>query len=369
MRFRTLAGLGALTLAAVLCNPAPSVAPGVVSAFENGPELQSIGPLAFGADGTLFAADTKGAQIFALDLGAKASGTTAGAKNVDGIDSQIASLLGTDAKSIVVTDMVVHPKTKNAYLSVMRGMGADAKPALVRVDGAGKLDLVALDGMKYSKVALPNAPSANAQARRDPRRDAITHMALVGNKLYVAGLSNEEFASKLRAIPYPFTTADKGTSVEIFHGNHGQLETRSPVYAFIPYTINNEPYIIASYLCTPLVKFPVASLKGDSKVLGTTIAELGNGNQPIDMVLYKKDGHEFLLMANTSRGVMKIPTDGFASLPSITAKVTTETAGIKYETIQQLKGIVQLDLVDASQSIVLAKTDAGGLNLQTVPLP
>src|SRR5262249_16705507 len=150
----------------------------------------------------LFAADTKGATIFALDLGAGASGTTAGAKNVDGIDAQIASLLGTDAKSVVVTDMVVHPKTKNAYISVMRGMGAEAKPALVRVDAAGKLALVALDGVKDTRVALPNAPNANAQARRDPRRDGITHMALVGNKLYVAGLSNEEFASKLRAIPY-----------------------------------------------------------------------------------------------------------------------------------------------------------------------
>ena len=41
------------------------------------------------------------------------------------------------------------------------------------------------------------------------------------------------------------STADAGTSVEIFHGNHGQLETRSPVYTFIPYTINGKPYLIA----------------------------------------------------------------------------------------------------------------------------
>ena len=78
----------------------------------------------------------------------------------------------------------------------------------------------------------------------------------------VAGLSNEEFASKLRAVPYPFTATDAGTSVEIFHGNHGQLETRSPVYTFIPYTINNKPYLIASYTCTPLVRFSLDSLNG-----------------------------------------------------------------------------------------------------------
>jgi hypothetical protein len=58
----------------------------------------------------------------------------------------------------------------------------------------------------------------------------ITHMAFVDGKLYVSGLSSEEFASKMRVIPYPFATADSGTSVEIYHGSHGQLETFSPVF-------------------------------------------------------------------------------------------------------------------------------------------
>ena len=59
-------------------------------------------------------------------------------------------------------------------------------------------------------------------------------MAFVDGTLWVAGLSNEEFASKLRAIPYPFASVDHGTSVEIFHGNHAAVETRSPVYTFVP---------------------------------------------------------------------------------------------------------------------------------------
>ena len=50
------------------------------------------------------------------------------------------------------------------------------------------------------------------------------------------------------SIAYPFTKADAGTSLEIYHGNHRQLETRAPMYAFVPYTINNEPYIIGGYL-------------------------------------------------------------------------------------------------------------------------
>ena len=222
--------------------------------------------------------------------------------------------------------------------------------------------------MAFTKVTLPNAPNAGTNPQRDPRQQSITDMAFADGKLYIAGLSNEEFASKLRSVKYPFATADTGTSVEIFHGNHGQLETRSPVFAFLPYNINNSPNLIAAYLCTPLVKFPVASLQPGTKVVGTTIAELGNRNRPIDMVLYKKDGREFLLMSNTARGVMKIPTDGFATATPITAPVKEETKGVAYETIASMKGIEQLDLLDANQSIALARTD-GTLNLVTAALP
>src|SRR5438034_9892734 len=193
-------------------------------------------------------------------------------------------------------------------------------------------------------------------------------MAFLDGRLFVAGLSNEEFSSKLRSLPYPFSSADPGTSVEIFHGNHGQLETRAPVYTFIPYTIDNKPYIIASYTCTPLVRFPLDSLKG-SKVVGTTIAEFGAGNRPLDMVRYRKDGHEFLLMSNNRRGVMKIPTEAFGTASAITARVSSETAGIPYETIKSMTGVEQLDLLDAQRSIVLARTPAGALNLSAVPLP
>jgi hypothetical protein len=340
-----------------------------VSAADAEPQLSSIGPLTFGPDGVLFAADTQSATIFALELGDKASGGAQGVQGVDGIDQKIAGLLGTDAKEVIVTDMAVHPRTRNAYISVMRGQGTAGKPALLRVDGAGKIEVVSFDGMKHTKVALPNAPNAGTNPQRDPRQQSITDMAFTDGRLYIAGLSNEEFASKLRSVNYPFATVDGGTSVEIFHGNHGQMETRSPVFTFVPYSINNTPHLVAGYLCTPLVKFPVASLQPGAKVVGTTIAELGARNRPIDMVVYKKDGREFLLMSNTSRGVMKIPTDGFAAAAPITQKVTTETGGIGYETIATLKGTEQLDLLDGSRTIVLSRADTGVLNLVTVALP
>ena len=192
-------------------------------------------------------------------------------------------------------------------------------------------------------------------------------MAFLDGRLYVAGLSNEEFSSKFWSVPYPFASADNGTSVEIYHGSHGRLETSSPVYSFVPTRVNGQPTLIAGYLCTPLVRFPVGDLKPGAKVMGTTIAELGNGNRPIDMILYKKDGKEFLLMSNTSRGVMKISTDGFGAASGITTQIK-DKAGVGYETVASMTGIEQLDLLDATHSIVLARTPAG-LNLQAVVLP
>jgi hypothetical protein len=127
------------------------------------------------------------------------------------------------------------------------------------------------------------------------------------------------------------------------------------------------PNIIGGYLCTPLVKIPVSSLKPGEKVLGTTIAELGSGNRPIDMVVYSKGGQDFLLMSNTSRGVMKIPTAQFATAAAITARVGG-TQGA-FDTIASMQGVEQLDLLDANRSIVIVRGADGGRSLMVVALP
>jgi hypothetical protein len=282
--------------------------------------------------------------------------------NVAGIDQKIAALLGTDAAQIQITDLAVEPKSRNSYLSVMRG----TQPALVRVDGAGKLEIVALETVKFTSLTLPN-PAAATATGRNPRMNSVTDMALVDGKLYVTGLSNEEFASKFWAVSYPFKASDNGTSVEIYHGNHGAFETRSPVTSFVPARINNQTTFIAGYTCTPLVRFPVSDLKTGTKVVGTTIAELGNQNTPQDMVLYKKDGKEFLLIHNNNRGVMKLATDTFGGAAGITTPIGG-TAGVPFEQVASMAGVTQLDLLDATRSIVIARSEAG-LELKAVILP
>jgi hypothetical protein len=82
--------------------------------------------------------------------------------------------------------------------------------------------------------------------------------------------------------------------------------TNAPIRTFTPYEIAGNAHLLAAYTCTPLVKIPVSDLKPGAKVKGTTVAELGNGNTPLDMVVYNKGGKDYLLMINTSRGVMKI---------------------------------------------------------------
>ncbi len=327
-----------------------------------GPSFTSIGPLAFAPDGTLFAADRTSASIVAMQLGTEASGTAAGTADVKGLNGRIGALLGTDADGITITDLAVHPTSRNSFISVMRGSGPEAKAALLRVDGAGDISLVALETMSFTSVSLPNPAAVNPRGRGG-RAQSVTDLAFTDGRLYVAGLSNEEFASKLWSTPYPFESVDRGASIEIYHGNHGALETRAPVMAFVPYMIGSELNLLAGYTCTPLVKIPVKSLTAGSKVVGTTVAEFGAGNQPLDLFVYQKDGKDFLLMSNSRHGVLKIGTDGLASAAAITAPVGG-TAGVPFETIASMVNVEQMDRLDATRSIVIADG-----NLTAVVLP
>jgi len=331
--------------------------------------LQSAGPLAFGPEGILFVGDTKGAAIFAFDTSDQKTTKTATPVDLQGLGGKIGALVGVTADQILVNDLAVNPLSKNIYLSVSRGKGPEAIPVIVKIDGAGKITELKLENIRHASVALPNAPAASEVDRRgqSKRQEAITDLAWADGRVLVAGLSNEEFSSNLRAIPFPFRSADQGASVEIFHGAHGRFETNSPVRTFVPYQIAGESYVLAAYTCTPLVKLPMSSLKSGAKVKGTTIAELGNGNRPLDMVVYQKEGKDFILMNNSSRGVMKLPTNNLGSAPAITAK--TDITGVPYETLAQFKGVEQLDRYDAGRALMLVRSDAGSLDLKTVALP
>ena len=341
-------------------------------------QLTSAGALAFGPDGVLFVGDSIGGSIVAIDTGDRKAASTAKI-NVDNIDQKIAALVGVTPDHILINDVKVNPISKNVYLSASRGRGPDAMPLIVRVDASGNLSTLSLDNAKHSSVSLVDAPAADASARQNPRMQTITNMNYVNGDVVVAGLSNEEWSSALRSIPFPFKDAQKGTTLQIWHSSHGRFETEAPIRTFVPYTIGGQSYILAAYTCTPLVKIPVSSLQPGAQVKGVEIADLGAGNQPLDMVPYKKDGHDFILIANTARGVMKLKADDLASYPAIDSPQRTDVAGVPYDTMKDIQNVQHLAQLDASDAVIVTgKTTGqpwapgppqGPINLQTIALP
>jgi len=356
-----IASLGVCLLAALAQGAEPTA-----SLKKGTPDLKSAGALAFGPDGILLVGDTKGAALFAIDTGDRAPAAEKHKLQVKDLAGKVAAALGTDPKQIAINDLAVNPLSGNVYISIARGRGPDAVPVLIRISANGKPEEVSLENVRFAKAELPNAPGANDRGRAE----SITDLSFADGRVFVAGLSNEEFSSRLIAIPFPFSSEGfDGAGIEIYHGAHGRFETKSPIRTFVTYRINNEPYMLAAYQCTPLVKLPVSELKAGAHVKGTTIAELGNRNRPLDMIVYQKDGKDYLLMTNNSRGVMKIPTEGAGSAESITERVKDGgTKGLGYDTIASLKGVVQMDQLDDRHAVILVQ-DASDLNLDTIKLP
>ncbi len=331
------------------------------------------GPICFGPKGLLFASDPQSAAVLAIKTGdtKKAKGTF----KVDGLQKKLVGLLGTKSDSIRIVDLAVNPSSGNAYLSVTRGSGKNSHGALVKVSTDGKLSLVNLSKLKQTRATLNFAPVDKeiriGRRKKNPRKESITDLAFVNGRLFVAGLSNEEFSSTLRSLPYPFDKQSKPSTIQIYHGAHGKFETHSPVRTFLPYEIDGKMNILAAYTCTPLVKIPISDLKPGSKVTGTTIAELGNWNHPLDMIAYKKNGESYLLMANTNRGIMKFKAADITEAKSIPEERVKrgEKAGVKYETIKKWTGVEQLDLLDNKNALVVRKLEEGGIRLESLPLP
>jgi len=343
------------------------------------PTIKQAGALAFGPDGVLFVADAPNSMVYAI-----ATGDTKPADvkslSIAKVDEVIGGLLGTTGSDILVNDMKVNPASGNVYLSVARGKGPDAAAAVIKVGADGKAAELPMKDVMFSSVKLDNAT-------KNPRNPTITSIAFHKGELYVAGMTTQEWESNLKAIPFPFSEATtKGAGVQIYHGAHGRFETQAPIQTFMAYDIAGQTHLLASYTCTPLVKFPVAEIKKGERVKGTTVAELGNMNRPLDIIAYSKDGKDYALIANAARGVMKVSLDGVDKIEEITAPVrggaqpelnndaaTTKrvggaTAGLKYETLKDLDGTMQLDKLNDTMAVVLRKT-AKGTSLETVALP
>jgi hypothetical protein len=363
-----------LTIALGLTLTARPPASPVVELTSGKVPLVSAGALTFGPSGILFVGDSVGGSIVAIDTADTKAPASAVKINVEGVDAKIAAMVGITPDQLVINDVTVNPVSKNVYLSASRGRGPDAMPLIVRVDGSGNVTTLSLDNAKHASVSLSDSPAANTSGRQNPRMQTITDMAFVNGNILVAGLSNEEWSSALRSIPYPFTVAPKGATLQIWHSSHGQYETQSPIRTFVPYTIAGQQYVLAAYTCTPLVKIPVSALQPGAKVKGVEIADLGAGNQPLDMVPYKKDGHDYILIANSSFGVVKLRADKIESYPAIVEPTVTDVAGVPYDKITSVSNVQHIAQIDGSSVLLLTGkrgqgAAAGPISLSTMALP
>jgi len=349
-------------------------------------ELGTAGPLALGPGAVVFTADNLAAKVIALAVDAPDRGPAGdGPVDVADLDVRIGALLGCDADDVVIRDLLVQRGSGDVLLSVQRGRGDTGTAVLLRLrrDDASieEVPLVDVPTASWSLTDAPAIDDERVDARvglpdegeeftygeltfrlvKEPvRTSTVTDMAYVDGELLVAGLSNEEFASKLRRIAFPFVGAGQDSNLEIFHVSHGKWETAAPIRTFVPYA--DGASVLAAYTCTPVVHFPMADLGAGSKAVGRTVAELGAVNTPLDMATYRDADGEHLLVANTTHGLLKISCADIDAQTPLTEP--REPVGVPREA-SDLEGIVRLANLDDRHVLVLQRAD-GHHHLRTV---
>jgi len=95
---------------------------------------------------------------------------------------------------------------------------------------------------------------------------------------------------------------------------------------------------------------------------------LGNRNRPLDMLTYQTEDGDFLLITNSSRGVMKLAMDPIPGQDVLTDPVQG-TAGADIVSVEAFAGAVQVEAWGDKSAVALRKNDAGNFDLETLPLP
>ena len=340
-----------------------------------GLKFRQIGRMSFATDGVLLVADRGNGSVVAIDTGDTGSATPL-KKRIDNIDTLIAGALGTKASGVQIVDMVVNRINGRIYLSVIRKQ--DGISALLTIDGSSKVAAVNLAKARHVRITLPGDGKAKVSN--------VTGVKLAGSRVLAAGQSGREFASKIYSIPLPLEHGNSAAvySTETFHVAHGRWETRAPIQSFIPIKEKGKTYIVGSFNCTPIAKFPVDGLESGAKIKGTSVVELGSGNRPVDMFIYKKGGKDWLV-TNTDRFHHKRRPIGPSQywgcrvdMKYLGAKETNEKAARR--TVKKKKGPEGMEVLDvlfgvkhidqfANDKVVVLRDTKGKLSLEPAVLP
>ena len=337
-------------------------------------ELKSAGVMYFSRDGTLFLADPRGAAIYAIDVGETYRDTSRTGVSITDVDGKIAAALGTTRDQIRIVDMVAHPLTQSLYFSLTRGKGTDAVPLLVRVTKADeRVTVLPLENIRNARADIPDAPGNDSKTPwgESKRTFTVTDLALIDGEVYVAGLGNEEFASTLRRLPYPFAGKESATTVEMYHTSHDRFETASPIESFVAIDLGGKPSLVAGYGCSPIVTIGRAELAAGKHIRGKTVAELGGGNRPFDMIRYTNPkGKEYILVGNSNRTLTRLDPEQLAAAKAMTSSVKQawEPAGVGYLPVA-IVGVLQLDNYNANNVVMLKRDiETGSLDVVSQPM-
>lgn len=298
--------------------------------------LKYAGAITFSPEGILFVGDNISSAIFAYDR----RGDTIPSKHkaafpldVDRIEIRLSSLFKVEPGRVQINGLAVHPKTRQVYLALSVNGCDGLTPAIIRVSASGEIEKVDLTSAPVLRHQIQDPPSKDKHFRfRNPGRRGfwpvpgaekyaekartpmqsmtIVDMKFHNGELFVAGISNEEFASTLRRVRYPFTGEASETQIEIYHTAHALWETRAPIRTMAFATVDGKDTLVAAYTCSPIVLIPVDELRDGAKVVGRTIGDMGNG-QPISMVPFIYNGEDMLFVTNLARGPRIIPISGF----------------------------------------------------------
>jgi hypothetical protein len=162
-------------------------------------------------------------------------------------------------------------------------------------------------------------------------------------------------------------------ATSIYHVSHKRQETASPIQTLTVYQDGDKEYLMAAYVCTPVVRINLDDLKPNQAVTGTTVAELGSGNRPMAMIAYGKPGSQSLLLNNSSFGILKVDA-AIAREASAVNQMTkadrggggrTPVDGI--EVVESLKGAAAYAPV--GDSLVVLKPSGESIALEPMAAP
>ena len=352
-----------LSSMALLANPAMAETP------------RAAGLLEFGPDNVLFVADSLDASVSAYTLPSDGlPPEQATAFNLLDLDPLVSRALGSEGR-LIYGDLAVHPVTRNAYVSVTARIDGIETHAVVSISRDGSVRRLDLSTLPTSRFVVEDAADTDVTFWRDIPAPSltITDLDYANGELFVSGVSTGEFASTLRKVPFPFGTASTSSSIEIYHAAHNQNETRAPIRAMAVVDLDGVSTTVAAYTCTPLVTIPVDELEAGAHVTGKTIAELGYGNTPIDVISFSSADQQgnlsnYVLVVNREMDADLISLDDLtaaAAAPGLSEPVPYlgATSGVRTVPLP-LSGVAHVADQDAQFLLAMRRDlDTGAMEL------